>query len=154
MKKAEQRQAVLFTMDGVFPAWSVHLYCTGDFHCSAPRPYILTSLFTVDCKMNYHHNFYVEGGQRVYYNIAMDIIQVGEHQFVERKVINLFITLMLVSWYVHSVYPSEHVPKEISGHLQPIALACTTLPSQRDTRLPPIGPSILNSPQIMYMTDS
>jgi hypothetical protein len=55
---------------------------------------------TLDCNINYHHNFYVEGGERVYYDTIPEIIQVGEHQFVERKVINMFITLMLVSWYV------------------------------------------------------
>lgn len=59
-------------------------------------------VFTLDCKINYHHNFYVEGGQRVYYDTVPEIIQVGEHQFVERRVIDMFITLMLVSWYVCS----------------------------------------------------
>ncbi|KAF8222057.1 hypothetical protein L208DRAFT_1324496, partial [Tricholoma matsutake] len=72
-------QAVLFMVDGVFPAWSVHLYCT-------------------DCKINYHHSFYVEGGQCVYYDVIPEIIQVGEHQFVKQRVIDMFITLMLVSW--------------------------------------------------------
>ncbi|KAF8222915.1 hypothetical protein L208DRAFT_1319807, partial [Tricholoma matsutake] len=43
LKKAEQCQAVLFTMDGVFLTWSVHLYCT-------------------DCNINYHHNFYIKAG--------------------------------------------------------------------------------------------
>ncbi|KAF8236157.1 hypothetical protein L208DRAFT_1253313, partial [Tricholoma matsutake] len=33
LKKAEQRQAVLFTSDqGVIPVWSVHLYCEGKQH--------------------------------------------------------------------------------------------------------------------------
>jgi hypothetical protein len=36
---------------------------------------------------------------RTYYNGLPEIIQVEEHQFVERKVINLWITLMMVSWY-------------------------------------------------------
>jgi hypothetical protein len=36
---------------------------------------------------------------RTYYDGLPEIIQVGEHQFVERKVINLWITLMMVSWY-------------------------------------------------------
>jgi CxC5 like cysteine cluster associated with KDZ transposases len=70
----------------------------------------MTILFTLDCKINYHHNFYVEGGQRVYYDTVTDIIQVGEHQFVEWKVIDLFIMLMLVSWYVHLLTCLELVP--------------------------------------------
>ncbi|KAF8886257.1 hypothetical protein CPB84DRAFT_1685162 [Gymnopilus junonius] len=82
LKKAEQRQAVLYTLDnGPLPVWSVHLYCE-------------------KCRMNYHYNFYVQGGRRVYYDDTKipDIIQVGEHQFVERKVIELWITLTVVSW--------------------------------------------------------
>jgi hypothetical protein len=105
LKKAEQRQAVLFTMDGVFPAWSVHLYCTGDpYFLSESLLYAIMIMFTLDCNINYHHNFYVEGGERVYYDTIPEIIQVGEHQFVEQRVINMFITLMLVSWYVLSLH--------------------------------------------------
>jgi hypothetical protein len=55
-----------------------------------------------ECKTNYHHNFRVFEGQRTYYTIVTtvlpDIIQVGEHQFVETKVINLWINMMLLSW--------------------------------------------------------
>lgn len=32
-----------------------------------------------------------------------DTMQVGEHQFVKRNVIDLWIILMLVSWYVLQV---------------------------------------------------
>ncbi|KAF8236156.1 hypothetical protein L208DRAFT_1019439, partial [Tricholoma matsutake] len=50
------------------------------------------------CKINYHHSFCIEGSRQIYYNGIPDVIQVGEHQFVEWKVINMFMTLMLVSW--------------------------------------------------------
>ena len=54
---------------------------------------------TLGCKVNYHHNFYIFQGRRIYYSTGIpDVIQVGEHQFVERKVIELWITLMVVSW--------------------------------------------------------
>ncbi|KAF8802114.1 hypothetical protein BYT27DRAFT_7226507 [Phlegmacium glaucopus] len=63
LKKEEQRQAVLYTMDkGALPVQSVHLYCD-------------------ECRTNYHHNF-----------------QVGEHQFAEKRLVQLWIMLMLVSW--------------------------------------------------------
>jgi hypothetical protein len=51
------------------------------------------------CKINYHHNFRVEGHTRIYYGRHIpDAIQVGDHQFVERKVIELWITSMVLSW--------------------------------------------------------
>lgn len=34
--------------------------------------------------------------ENMYYDTVLEIIQVGEHQFVERRVIDMFITLMLV----------------------------------------------------------
>ena len=53
----------------------------------------------VACQINYHHNFCVNKGQRIYYDGTIpDVLQVSEHQFVERKVVNLWITLMVVSW--------------------------------------------------------
>ncbi|KAF8234572.1 hypothetical protein L208DRAFT_1548274 [Tricholoma matsutake] len=117
LKKAEQHQAVLFMMDGVFPTWSVHLYCT-------------------NCNINYHHNFYIEAGQHMYYDTILDIIQVGEHQFVEQRVIDMFITLMLVSW----------TSATNCAQLYNLTLS-------KDIKLCLIGHLILSSHQIMYMMD-
>lgn len=51
--------------------------------------------------MNYHHNFAVKNGTRMYYgNHIPNMIQVGEHQFVEKRVIDLWISMMLLSWLV------------------------------------------------------
>ncbi len=51
------------------------------------------------CKVNYHHNFCIQENKRIYYdNTIPDVIQVGEHQFVERRVIELWINSMVVSW--------------------------------------------------------
>ena len=52
----------------------------------------------VECNTNYHHNFRVQHGIRTYYDGVPDIIQVGEHQFTEERLLQLWITLMLVSW--------------------------------------------------------
>ncbi|KDQ48967.1 hypothetical protein JAAARDRAFT_144139, partial [Jaapia argillacea MUCL 33604] len=74
------RQAVFFTLDqGARPAYSIHLYCE-------------------KCNINYHHNYFVHDGMRTYYNGIPDVIQVAEHQFVERRLIELWTTLMLVAW--------------------------------------------------------
>lgn len=54
--------------------------------------------FITGCKVNYHHNFRVHEGRRIYYDEIPDIVQIGEHQFPERKLINLWIMMMLLSW--------------------------------------------------------
>jgi len=56
----------------------------------------------VGCSINYHHNYHVENNWRIYYHGVPEIIQVSKHQFVEQKVIELWTTLMLVSWYINS----------------------------------------------------
>ncbi|KAJ7325731.1 hypothetical protein DFH08DRAFT_711014 [Mycena albidolilacea] len=49
LKKAEVRQVIVYTQgNGALPAHTVHLYCRG-------------------CKHNYHHNYFVQGGKRYYY---------------------------------------------------------------------------------------
>ncbi|KAJ7190144.1 hypothetical protein GGX14DRAFT_580107 [Mycena pura] len=40
----------------------------------------------------------VSDGIRTYYTGVPDAIQVGEHQYIEREVLSLFIGLMLISW--------------------------------------------------------
>jgi hypothetical protein len=80
LKKAECRQVVVYTLDkGVRPAWSIHLYCE-------------------DCHTNYQYEFSVNQGVRTYYGGIPKYIQVGEHQFVERKLVGMWISLMLVAW--------------------------------------------------------
>ncbi|KAJ6501927.1 hypothetical protein C8R45DRAFT_605210 [Mycena sanguinolenta] len=80
LKKAEQRQVVVYTHgDGVVPARAVHLYCRG-------------------CNSNYHHNFSVQHGIRTYYGNTPTLIQIGEHQFAERKLVGLWVSMMLLAW--------------------------------------------------------
>lgn len=59
-----------------------------------------------ECHTSYHHNYSVHKGQRHYYKGVPDVLQVGEHQFVETRVIELWIALMGTSWYFfyHSSY--------------------------------------------------
>lgn len=53
----------------------------------------------IACQINYHHNYKVFEDKRMYYGGISDIIQVGEHQFVERQVIQMWMSLM-DHWYV------------------------------------------------------
>ncbi|KAI0358771.1 hypothetical protein OH77DRAFT_1449458 [Trametes cingulata] len=79
-RKDKPRKVVLFTLDrGVCDAYSVHLYCER-------------------CHSNYHHNFVVRRNVRTYYAGLPDTIQVSEHHFVERRVLDLFTSLSLFSW--------------------------------------------------------
>ena len=97
LKKAEQRQAVLYTLDkGPLPTYSIHLYCEGmSFHSAQTQ-----TIVRLACKINHHHNYSIKNGQHTYYDDIPDIIQVGEHQFVGCRVIHLWINLMLISWWV------------------------------------------------------
>ena len=61
---------------------------------------VLILCFPLECQTNYHHNFKVKDGVRTYYDGIPLIIQVGEHQFAEKRLIQLWITMMLVSWQV------------------------------------------------------
>ncbi|KAJ7069021.1 hypothetical protein B0H15DRAFT_925883 [Mycena belliarum] len=80
LKKTQSRQVVVYTLGhGVQPAWATHLYC--DY-----------------CQTNYQYEFSVCKGVRTYYGYIPDYIQVGEHQFVERKLAGLWMSLMLVGW--------------------------------------------------------
>lgn len=97
----------------------------------------------LECKITYHHNFSVSKCddstyERSYYDEDIpDVIQASEHRFVERKVVNLWISLMLVSW---SVQVSGNKTNLImtctqTGHLQRTVHGCTTCRSQMNLSL-------------------
>ncbi|KAI0355731.1 hypothetical protein OH77DRAFT_1479572 [Trametes cingulata] len=78
--KDGRRKVSLFTLaQGVCDALSVHLYC-------------------YTCNTNHHHNYAVQRESRIYYPGVPDIIQVAEHTFIERRVLELFRSLALFSW--------------------------------------------------------
>jgi len=106
LTKAEQGEAIIYTLnDGAVPAYHIHLKCEGVFkpHLSLLCTKLLRGT-TLECHINYHHNYSVSGSSTIpytctYYDGIPAILQVGEHQFVERKVIDLWISLMLISWF-------------------------------------------------------
>ena len=52
------------------------------------------------CHINYHYNYSVQNNTRQYYPSMPEALQVGEHQYIERRVVDLWIHLMLSSWLV------------------------------------------------------
>ncbi|KAF8232726.1 hypothetical protein L208DRAFT_1561138, partial [Tricholoma matsutake] len=62
------------------PVHSVHLYCNGLFPIQHVTP--ITN----------------NDGIHTYYDGIPDVIQIGEHQFAEWRLIQLWITLMFISW--------------------------------------------------------
>ncbi|KAJ7090836.1 hypothetical protein B0H15DRAFT_948600 [Mycena belliarum] len=81
LKRAEQRQVLVYSLaDGACPAWSVHLSCP-------------------HCQTNYHNNFSVHDDLRTYYAGIPSLIQIGEHQFAELKLVNMWISSMLLGWF-------------------------------------------------------
>ncbi|KAJ7190272.1 hypothetical protein GGX14DRAFT_579985 [Mycena pura] len=81
LKKAIPRQVVVYTLsDGVVPAWEVQLYCE-------------------ICKTSYFPDFAVHQNVRTYYpDTTADCIQIGAHQFVERRLTGLWTSSMLNGW--------------------------------------------------------
>jgi hypothetical protein len=96
-------------------------------------------MLVLACKVNYHHNFWVKDGQCTYYDGIPNIIQAGEHQFVEHHVVELWINLMLVSWYVSMSIPkpllsSNHFASRTSAtncaHLYNLLLSQNKVPPE------------------------
>ncbi|KAJ7063878.1 hypothetical protein C8F01DRAFT_1054782 [Mycena amicta] len=82
LKKATSRQVVVYTLGrGVLPAYEIKLYCP-------------------DCLTAYFPDFSVFQGLREYYSLDQiaEYIQIGAHQFAEKRLIVLWITMMLVAW--------------------------------------------------------
>ncbi|PPQ88324.1 hypothetical protein CVT25_012449 [Psilocybe cyanescens] len=81
LKKVYRKVAAVFTQgNSVQPAYNTSLYC--------PK-----------CATSYHANYLVNGGCRTYHPGIPDLIQVGEHQFVEAKPIETWQANMLFGWF-------------------------------------------------------
>ncbi|KAG2145259.1 hypothetical protein DEU56DRAFT_732100 [Suillus clintonianus] len=80
LNKAKQHYVVLFTLaSGPCTAKSVDLYCKA-------------------CKINYHYNYSVSEGEQTYYEDQPPNIQVAEHVYMAKEVIELFKTAMDLAW--------------------------------------------------------
>ncbi|KAJ6592902.1 hypothetical protein B0H19DRAFT_916896 [Mycena capillaripes] len=72
----------------------VVLYTLSDGACAT----FASNLSCSTCKSRYYPNYVVQNVARTYYSKIPDEIQVVEHQYIERSVLNLFTALMLISW--------------------------------------------------------
>jgi hypothetical protein len=66
-------------------------------HCATCSPFTVM-YYGLGCNTNYHNNFSVHNGRRTYYSGKPTFIQVGEHQFVEDRVVELWTNQMLLGW--------------------------------------------------------
>ncbi|KJA15025.1 hypothetical protein HYPSUDRAFT_72271 [Hypholoma sublateritium FD-334 SS-4] len=81
LKKEFRKKVIVYTQGlGVQPAYNISIYC--------PK-----------CCTSYHHNYSVQNARRTYYPGIPNIIQVGDHQFVETKVIASWQAHMLFGWF-------------------------------------------------------
>ncbi|PPQ83677.1 hypothetical protein CVT26_006236 [Gymnopilus dilepis] len=82
LKKEKSRAVLVFTLsDGVQPAYAVHLSCN-------------------KCNTQYHNNYSVNGKVRTYYHGIPDYLQVSEHHFVEQRLVRLWVSMLLLGWFV------------------------------------------------------
>ncbi|KDR67274.1 hypothetical protein GALMADRAFT_283614 [Galerina marginata CBS 339.88] len=117
LQKVDQTEVVLYTLDkGVCPAWAIRLQCEGPHlpsqwldvtataqlhrRCSSNASTVETRDETRwSCGTTYYHNYQVKDGMRYYYDEEIpDIIQVGEHQFVEKRVLKMWCTDTNIAW--------------------------------------------------------
>jgi hypothetical protein len=62
-------------------------------------------MFSLGCKTIYHHDYYVNNDERHYYDrdeYKISVIQVGEHQYAELRVVEMWRVCMNEGWYVYT----------------------------------------------------
>lgn len=99
LRKVVQRCAVVYTLgSGAHPAHSIHMYCAGKL--GNLLSWRKTLMGGIECNTDYHNNYSLHNGIRTYYEGVPDLIQIGEHQFAERSLVQHWVDLMLTAWYV------------------------------------------------------
>lgn len=72
------------------------------------------------CKTNYTHEYSVHGGTRYYYAGTPDVFQVGEHQFVEKALVESWVDMMLYAWCVAVLILARNCVEHNSPLLGPL----------------------------------
>ena len=80
----------------------------------------------IECLSDFHNNFVVQHGERKYYHNIPQYIQVGEHQFVENRVVKTWINSLLIGWYVSQPEGGFLGLSYIIGFLRRIQQSCMT----------------------------
>ena len=58
-------------------------------------------IIIIVCSSSYHHNYRVQNETHYYYwDNLPDVVEVAEHHYIERKLIDLWCTDMNVAWSV------------------------------------------------------
>ncbi|KAF6742320.1 hypothetical protein DFP72DRAFT_994429 [Ephemerocybe angulata] len=80
MQRVEVRGAVLHTLgNGPIPVNSIHLECT-------------------DCKTTYYIDYQECGGKRRYYDTIPDVLQIADHHYAERKLLEFWRQGKATAW--------------------------------------------------------
>jgi len=99
LQKVEQQRAILYTLEGVCPLWVMKLYCPGNslthFHIQKKD----LQYYKIGCNTSYHHNYSVYKDVHSYYPDLPEIIEVADHHYIARKVINMWTMDMNIAWY-------------------------------------------------------
>ena len=98
LKKQKSHNIVVFTLQrGPVPGWAESLICQGWFACTVWCSGISVSLCVlVGCNTHYYPNYSSLGGIRTYGHGVPDVVQVGEHQYVERLQLKSWSSLMVL----------------------------------------------------------
>jgi hypothetical protein len=87
------------------PSLLIQFICTvtvGIFSIYTSIP--LTDIFS-ECWTWYHNNYKVVDGIWYYYQGIPDFLQVSKHQYIERQLLEMWVSHMLVGWWViHSFW--------------------------------------------------
>jgi hypothetical protein len=65
---------------------------------SLRKPEVQGSFSLADCNTDYHLDFSVKNDRRFYYDDIPDILQIADHQFIERGLIHMWRTSTNVAW--------------------------------------------------------
>ena len=99
LKKSQARNVVVYMFDGAYPAYAIHLNCDSESMLGMSLQMLILACLVVECNTSYRNNYSVHNKVRSLYGGTPDFIQVGEHQFVARKLVEMWVNMMLVGWY-------------------------------------------------------
>ena len=98
LKKSQSRNVVVYTFDGAVPVISIYLTCDSEFLCWLDGRIHADVMALEECNTSYRNNYSVCRQVRSFYGGIPDFLQVGEHQFVARKLVEMWVNMMLVRW--------------------------------------------------------
>lgn len=98
LEETDRKNIVVFThADGPVPGYATSLYCRGG-GCTQRYDRAETHVHYSACSTTFHNNYAVNSSRREYYTGVPKYIQVADHVYVEDRVINQFISSMLLAW--------------------------------------------------------